>query len=114
MIALPGYLYAEAWDGFVTMRRTIKAPLTPRAAKMILAELQRIKDAGHCPNAALDQSTMLCWRDVWPAKEKHLATTGVEASRTVLEDMDRARVAAQSQEAQEARRKVMASIRRGG
>ena len=45
-------------------------PFTFRAATLILKELQRIKDAGHCPNAALDQSTLKGWCDVWPAQDK--------------------------------------------
>jgi len=55
------------------------------------------------------------WEDVIEAPAVDPAPLmALEASRTVLEDMDRARVAAQSPEAQEARRKVMASIRRVG
>lgn len=72
MIPLPGYVDKDAWEGFVEMRRKIKAPLTVRAATLILFELQRIKDAGHDPNASLDQSTMKCWRDVWPLKDKEI------------------------------------------
>jgi hypothetical protein len=45
-------------------------PFTTRAATLILFELQRIKDAGHCPNAALDQSTRHGWADVYPPKDK--------------------------------------------
>lgn len=83
MIALPGYVDREAWDGFVEMRQHIKKPLTTRAAKLIVYELQRIKDAGHDPNAALDQSTNHCWADVYPAKEKPIqATRASEADKT--------------------------------
>ena len=83
MIALPGYVDKEAWDGFEDMRRTIKKPLTVRAAKLILYELQRIKDAGHCPNAALDQSTNHCWADVYPSKDKPIeAARCSEAEKT--------------------------------
>lgn len=72
MIPLPAYIDSEAWAGFVEMRKKIKAPLTTRAAVLILFEIQRIKDAGHDANAALDQSTMKCWRDVWPVKAKEI------------------------------------------
>lgn len=71
-LPLPGYIDSEAWAGFVEMRKKIKAPLTVRAATLIMFELQRIKDAGHDPNASLDQSTMKCWRDVWPLKDKEI------------------------------------------
>lgn len=72
MIPLPKYIDPEAWEGFVEMRKRIKAPLTVRAATLVLFELQRIKDAGHDANASLDQSTMKCWRDVWPTRDKQL------------------------------------------
>ena len=72
MIALPAYIDAEAWAGFVDMRKTIKKPLTMRAAKGILAKLQRIKDAGHDANAALDQSTNHCWADVYVPKVEEI------------------------------------------
>jgi hypothetical protein len=70
MIALPSHIDPEAWAGFVEMRTKLKKPLTTRAAKMILTELQKIKDAGHDANAALDQSTMHCWLDVYAPKDK--------------------------------------------
>ena len=57
-------------------------PFTNRAAVLILYELQRIKDAGHDPNAALDQSTMRGWADVYPAKAKEIA----KAERTESAD----------------------------
>ena len=74
MIPLPAYIDPEAWSGFVEMRRAMPKtkPFTDRAAKLILYELQRIKDAGHDPNAALDQSTLRGWADVWPAKVKDI------------------------------------------
>ncbi len=87
MIALPQYLDQEAWSGFVEMRRTIKKPLTVRAAKMVLGELQKIKDAGHCPNAALDQSTNHCWADVYVPKEKEIARKVAPATTSADEHM---------------------------
>lgn len=77
MIALPQYVDPDAWQGFEDMRRTIKKPLTDRARKLIVYELDRIKKAGHCPNAALDQSTNHCWCDVFVPKEKP-----IEAAKT--------------------------------
>lgn len=78
-IPLPAYIDPEAWAGFVEMRKKIKAPLTQRAAVLTLLDLQKIKDAGHCPNEALDQSTQMDWRGVWPKKDKDIqraATVG--------------------------------------
>lgn len=74
MIPLPTYVDKEAWEGFVTMRRAMpkSKPFTTRAATLILYELQRLKDAGHDPNAALDQSTKHGWADVYEPKEKQI------------------------------------------
>ena len=72
MIALPPFIDKEAWEGFMDMRKAMKKPLTLRAAKMILAELYRIKAAGHDANAALDQSTVHNWCDVYQPKAKEI------------------------------------------
>lgn len=90
MIPLPAYIDAEAWAGFVEMRRSMpkSRPFTQRAAVLILKELQRIKDAGHDPNEALDQSTLRGWADVWPAKDKTLerkASSQAESTRAELD-----------------------------
>ena len=74
MIPLPAYIDPEAWAGFVEMRLEIKnRPFTKRAAALILAELQRIKDAGHDANASLDQSTLRGWADVYVLVDKPIA-----------------------------------------
>ena len=58
-------------------------PFTARAAMLILKRLQEIKDAGHCPNAALDQSTINGWAFVWPAKVEQIEPLrSSEADRT--------------------------------
>lgn len=83
MIGLPQYIDREAWDGFEAMRKTIKKPLTDRSRKLIVYELDRIKRSGHCPNAALDQSTNHCWCDVFVPKEKPIeAASSSQAERT--------------------------------
>ena len=96
MIPLPSWVDPEAWAGFCEMRRKMpkSRPFTDRAAVLILKELQRIKDAGHCPNAALDQSTLRGWADVWPLKDKEIQQVGaspqVAAARRAEEEAERA------------------------
>ncbi len=92
MIALPQYIDKDAWQGFEEMRKTIKKPLTERARKLIVYELQRIKDAGHDANAALDQSTVNCWKDVWQPKEKAIesaASTAHERTQQYIAEHSR-------------------------
>jgi hypothetical protein len=66
---LPPWIDREAWDGFAAMRKRERHPLTPRAAKLILTELGKLRDSGHDPNVVLDHSTRNSWRDVWPVKD---------------------------------------------
>lgn len=84
---LPTWVDREAWDGFVTMRKTMKRPLTERAAKLILAELYRIKDAGHDPNSSLDQSTVNCWQDVYPPREKQIYRATGSSAYAATQDL---------------------------
>ena len=56
----------DAWLGFVEMRKTIKKPLTERAAKIILKKLRdEFKDQA---NVILDQSTVNNYQDIYPLK----------------------------------------------
>lgn len=66
--APPGWINADAWDGFVENRRHIKFPLTERAAALVVKELEKFRAAGADPNAILDQSTRNGWRDVFAPK----------------------------------------------
>lgn len=72
MIALPGYVDKEAWAALLETRREKKVPNTDYAQKLLLYELQRIKDAGHDPNAAMKQSILKGYTDVYQPKEKEI------------------------------------------
>lgn len=59
----------ENWNGFCEMRKKIKKPLTDRAAKMILNELERLAPGdNNTKGLILDQSVKRCWQDVYPLK----------------------------------------------
>lgn len=108
-LPLPAYIDPEAWAGFVEMRKKVKAPLTTRAATLILFEVQRIKDAGHDPNAALDQSTMRCWKGVWPkTDEAPSRTPALEAE--LAEAKRREREAFEATQTPEGRAKVRSIV----
>lgn len=114
LIPLPKYIDPDAWAGYVEMRKAMpkSKPFTSRAATLILYELQRIKDAGHDPNAALDQSTLHGWADVYVPKDKTIErapTTAAEDTRRMLDanKLTEAEMVA----AKEARARVMAQLR---
>ena len=59
----------ENRNGVCEMRKKIKKPLTDRAAKMILNELERLAPGdNHTKGLILDQSVKRCWQDVYPLK----------------------------------------------
>jgi hypothetical protein len=88
-------------------------PFTTRAATLILYELQRIKDSGHCPNAALDQSTKHGWADVYVPRDKTIARKASTTADETAQYLDSLRLTPeQKAAADKARRLAVASIRR--
>jgi uncharacterized protein YdaU (DUF1376 family) len=86
----PKWIPADAWNGFVEMRKKTKAPLTHRAITLIIKELEKLRVDGHEPGAVLDQSTRNNWKDVYPLKgnsgnEKH--RNGNRAERRQAENI---------------------------
>ena len=64
-IVLPEWLPVDAWQGFVDMRKKLKAPLTPRAITLLMTKLAELRTQGNDPGAVLDQSTERAWRGVF-------------------------------------------------
>ena len=65
---LPDWIPAEAWCGYEEMRKRKRAPMTPRARDLKVAELMRFKEAGHDIAAILDKSTSNGWTDIYEPK----------------------------------------------
>ncbi len=64
---LPDDIDPDVWRAFEESRKKLKAPLTERAADLILNELQKI---GQNKNAVLNQSVMNGWKGVFPLKRQ--------------------------------------------
>lgn len=64
----PDWLPLDAWQGFVDMRKKLKAPLTPRAITLLMGKLDELRTQGNDPGAVLDQSTERAWRGVFALK----------------------------------------------
>ena len=117
MIPLPAFIDQEAWDGFCEMRKAKgkSRPFTLRAAKMVLVELYKLREAGHDPNACLDQSTYHGWSDVYALKEKQIQKAPQPARNEALEAIKAHEAALDDPEARrrndEARREAMSKIR---
>jgi hypothetical protein len=67
-VALPDWIPAEAWDGWLEVRKKSRAPNTSRALRLAIAELARLKAAGQDVRAVLEQSTLRGWRGVFEVK----------------------------------------------
>lgn len=58
----PAHVTPSLWDDFVAHRKELKAPLTERAARIILNKLVRARDA----NDALENAIANGWKGVFP------------------------------------------------
>jgi len=97
-----------SWQAFCEMRKKLRAPLTPYAEKLIMRELVKLKASGNDPQACLDQSIMLGWRDVFPVRDKGLSKAPTHETWKPPADLTEAEQVA----ADEARRAAMKAIKR--
>lgn len=67
---IPSWVPAEAWAGYVEMRKKIKKPMTDRALQLRISDLHMFKEKGFDLVAILDQSTSNNWTDLYEPKEK--------------------------------------------
>jgi uncharacterized protein YdaU (DUF1376 family) len=77
---LPDWIPPEQWDGYVAMRKKIRAPLSDRAITLTIAKLKRLKDEGNDPGAVLDQSTENSWRGVFELRKVNGSHNGLNGS----------------------------------
>lgn len=68
--SIPDWIPAESWDGFVAMRKAIKNPMTDRAYKLIVKQLDDFRNQGFDIGAILDASTVNNWKSVYPLKDQ--------------------------------------------
>lgn len=69
-MTLPEWIPAEAWAGYVEMRKKAKKPMTARAEAMQIKALDAFRAAGHDLAVVLDQSTANNWTDLYEPKDK--------------------------------------------
>ena len=67
---IPNWIPKDLWEDFCKMRRSIKAPISDRAAHNIISELENLKSQGYDPCECLNQSITRCWRGVFPIRTK--------------------------------------------
>jgi len=70
MSAIPEWIPAEAWAGYVDMRKKIRKPMTDRAIKLQFGVLEKLMDEGQDIGAVLDQSVINSWQGLFPVAER--------------------------------------------
>jgi hypothetical protein len=76
----------ETWSAFVEHRKSIKAKMTPQAAKLILKKLQPFNDTRKI--ALLEEAIERGWKSVFPQEEKK-GNSPMDQSRRALENLAR-------------------------
>jgi hypothetical protein len=65
---IPEWIPKDLWADFKEFRIRIKAPLTDRATKNIITELEKLREEGSDPVAVINQSITRGWRGVFHVK----------------------------------------------
>lgn len=69
--AIPDWMPAEPWNGFIEMRRRNGNMPTDRAVGLMIGKLERWRAQGHDPGVILDNSTVSNWRGLFEPKDDH-------------------------------------------
>jgi hypothetical protein len=81
--SLPDWLSSEVWDSFKQHRGK---KFTELAQKLMLKKLQELKEQGHDPNKAIENSIANGWSSVYPEKQK-----GQQNGTGYISERDKAR-----------------------
>jgi len=79
-VELPPWMPADAWAGFVAMRRAIKKPLTAEGIPLAIKKLDSMRAAGQDPRAVLEQSTMNNYQGLFDVKSSSHARVSPDAT----------------------------------
>lgn len=67
---IPTWIPADAWAGYLDMRKKTRKPMTDRAIALQIAVLEKLRDQGQDVGAVLDQSVMNSWQGLFPLVER--------------------------------------------
>ena len=65
---VPEWVPTQAWQGYEEMRRRNRKQMTDRARELAVKRLNELREAGHDPEAVLNQSTFNSWQGLFPLK----------------------------------------------
>ena len=76
---LPDEITNRDWEDFVDMRRKKRAPLTKRAAELVVLNLRKLELEYQSPRDCILQSVERGWTGVFPVKDGDLRPQGIKA-----------------------------------
>lgn len=82
---LPDWIPTGPWQAYLEMRNKKRKPATDYAKKLVVAELEKLRAAGHEPGAVLDRSTKAGWTDVY-AVPAGASVSGKTLEQLIAED----------------------------
>jgi hypothetical protein len=68
LVVVPDWIPGEAWSDFVSHRKSIRKPLTPKAAELAIRTLDELRAKGQHPTAVIEQSIAAGWTGLFPLK----------------------------------------------
>ncbi len=86
-VSIPGWMPTDTWYAFLQMRKRIKKPATEYAVQLLIAKLDKFRQAGHDVQAILEKSITSGWQDVFEPKEsvnKSFAQQAADIARTTV------------------------------
>lgn len=86
---LPEWIDVEVWQAFLEMRKGIRASPTEYAKKLLVKDLDKLKQNGEDPNEVLNQSISRNWRGVFAVKKDGGNNGRVQESRLSAQDVYR-------------------------
>jgi len=69
-VILPDWVPLDLWKDFKQLRLKLKKPLTVRAEKLNLKELEKLKTLGNDPTEVIEQTIMKGWQGFFPLRNK--------------------------------------------
>lgn len=81
MTAMPDWMPAEAWAGYIDMRKKIRKPMTARAEQLAINTLDKLRAEGQNVEAVLDQSVMNSWQGLFAIVERRAAERSNQPQR---------------------------------
>ena len=84
---LPDWINSEIWKEFMAVRKQRKAVNSPRAFKLLITELEKLRARGEDPNACIEQSIVNAWKDVYPKNSKEGNQHGRQNKQDILEQI---------------------------